>query len=277
MSNYSNIGFLVDSIKDLQQLADKVSTIGSHVPGKKGSFITYSDTSGAELWLQLNKKNQPVGLAPHFRGISEMKVCLTSEIKIPNDGLDTTMQAWADPAELNNPKSGEFPFAFEVPDGAKYGALQFPQDLTIQLAAFAHEISYYDDQELYYAAQGEELVWAVPSFCPAGLFEEHTNHSPAYAHFTGTIKAFKKLKNELTQREFYWLLAKTIGGEIDIVVDINLVEKEPIIDGVVQGVFWMSGQLKNEPILSNLRKKLQKAVNPLAIWQYIINATTKPK
>jgi hypothetical protein len=65
--------------------------------------------------------------------------------------------------------------------------------------------------------------------------------------FTGIIKQYERKRNELTNEEFYWLLVDTLGGEVDIVADIRFFEKDPVLNGIVQGQFWLSGQLANAP------------------------------
>jgi len=38
-----------------------------------------------------------------------------------------------------------------------------------------------------------------------------------------------------------------LGGEVDVVADIRYFEKEPVVNGILQGQFWLSGQLINAP------------------------------
>jgi hypothetical protein len=69
----------------------------------------------------------------------------------------------------------------------------------------------------------------------------------AIALFAGIIKEFEKKQNELTGAEFYWLQVETYGGEIDVVADAQFFEKEPLKDGVIHGLFWLSGRLSGPP------------------------------
>ncbi len=92
--------------------------------------------------------------------------------------------------------------------------------------------------------------------------EEDSDPNPPQATgiFTGIIKQFEKKRNELTSEEFYWLLVDTLGGEVDVVADIRYFEKEPVVNGILQGQFWLSGQLINAPNRELGKKKsfLQK-------------------
>ena len=65
--------------------------------------------------------------------------------------------------------------------------------------------------------------------------------------FTGIIKQYGRKRNGLTNEEFYWLLVDTLGGEVDVVADIRYFEKAPVINGIIQGQFWLSGQLIEPP------------------------------
>ena len=65
------------------------------------------------------------------------------------------------------------------------------------------------------------------------------------------IKSFEKRQKNLTQQPFYWLIIDTYGGDIDIVADTNLLPTDPQIGGVVQGQFWLSGQIVGVPKATN--------------------------
>lgn len=106
-------------------------------------------------------------------------------------------------------------------------------------------------EDEYNAGQtGEGPKFAVQSFIPVGLFAFDKDNAPAtpqaYGVFTGLIREFQRKQNHLTGAEFYWLLVDTLGGAIDVVADIVFFEKEPSINGVLQGQFWLSGQLIKE-------------------------------
>jgi hypothetical protein len=51
----------------------------------------------------------------------------------------------------------------------------------------------------------------------------------------------------LTGEYFYSFLVDTLGGEVDVVAGTEFFENEPVRNGVVQGQFWLSGQLLNAP------------------------------
>lgn len=247
MSNFSNIGFPVASPEDLQALIQKVYGIGKVYPVEDGSYILYSDDSEAELWIQRNKQKQIIGINPHYNGLSRRTVCLTQSVEGKMSKLDGSFHAWADPSEEDNPESGLYPFVFDVPDFKLIGEFQFPVNQEIQLTAFAKSLQSYASEEEFYANQTSEPKFAACSFIPSGLFSSEKEDMEATAIFSGTIKTFEKKKNELSQCDFYWLLVDTLGGEIDVVADCSLFEKEPATGGIIHGEFWLSGQLINPP------------------------------
>ena len=259
MSHFSDIGFQVRTEQDLQQMVENASKHARRVPASTGSYAVYSDKSGAELWVQLERRNIIIGVNPHFAGKSRRTVCLTERLEGKGSKMDGSFYAWADPAEENNPESGAYPFVFDVPDFRTIGEIEMPHTVQIQLAAFAHELTYYESEEEYDASQKEEPRFAVQSFIPAGLFSsgEGEEESPgALGVFTGTIVECEKRKNHLTGHTFHWLLVETLGGEVDVVVYPDLLDREPQINGVVQGHFWLSGRLVNRPAYEPPKKGL---------------------
>jgi len=172
---------------------------------------------------------------------------LTNAVERLESELDGAFHCWADPSEENNPDSGAYPFVFDLPDFKTIGQIDFPKNFVIQLTAFAQELSIYNSEKEYEDSQTSEPKWATQSFVPSGLFsfgeDKDPNPPQATGMFTGVIKQFERKRNELTNEEFYWLLVDTLGGEVDVVADIRFFEQAPVVNGIVQGVFWLSGQL----------------------------------
>lgn len=251
MSHLSDIWFSVNTQEEFQQLLKKAYKRSRQIKVREGYYSLYSDPSGAELFMQFNTKNNIVGVNPHFRGKSKRTVCLTGMIERQENEFEGAFYCWADPSEKNNPDSGIYPFVFDLPNFRTIGQIELPQNIDIQLTAFAHELSIYSDEEEYYNLQTAEPKIATQSFIPSGLFslegKKDSNYHESLADFTGIIKQYERRHNEFTSEEFYWLLVDTLGGEVDIVADIKYFEKEPIIGGIVQGAFGLSGQLINPP------------------------------
>jgi hypothetical protein len=251
MSNLSDIGFNVTTQEEFQQLLEKAYKSSNQIKIDEGAYSVFTDTSGAELFIQFNKKNELLGANPHYKGKSKRTVCLTNTVERLESELDGAFHCWADPMSENDPDSGAYPFVFDLPDFKTIGQIKFPRNFEIQLTAFAQELSIYDNEKEYNDSQTTDPKFATQSFIPSGLFsfgeEKDPNPPQATGVFTGIIKQYERKRNELTNEEFYWLLVDTLGGEVDIVADIRFFEKDPVLNGIVQGQFWLSGQLANAP------------------------------
>jgi hypothetical protein len=251
MSDLSDIGFDVETMEDFRELVVETCKRGQKVEADKGFYILFSDKSGAEMWSQITSNGELVGAHPHFKGKSERTVCLTHIVDREESEFDGAYHAWADPTEENNPDSGTYPFVFDVPNFRTNRKIEMPKDIQIQLAAFAQELTCYDNEQQFDESQKKELKFATQSFIPTGLFlpeGEDIKPPQAFGTFTGIIKEWEKKTNEFSGKYFYWMLVDTLGGEVDVVADQKFfLNKEPTIDGIVQGQFWLSGCLINAP------------------------------
>lgn len=244
----TSIGFDVHSREDFESLAEYALTTGERIKTKKGIYSYAQPSKGIELWLQLNKRNEIIGLNPHYSGSSKIKVGITNElIADSNSILDGSFHAWADPKD-ESVESGSYPFVFDMPNRANYGEVLVPQILNIQLTAFAHELSVYDNEEEFNNFQDSDLKFAAESFIPSGLFGNEETPS-ATAVFTGRVIETSNIKNEHTGVTFCWVLVKTLGGEVDVVADKELINKEIITGGIISGSFWLSAKFLDNPVL----------------------------
>lgn len=246
MNNLSDIGFDVNTEEEFFQLLETAYTMGNSYKTKAGTYHRYTDRSGAELWVQVSNDNELLGGNPHYDGKSRRRVCLTEAVLREGMPMDGGFHCWAEPANKKDPESGLYPFVFDLPDFRTITGLQFPCDCTIQLTAFAHDISLYDSEADYEAKVTDEHKMATQSFIPVGLFSDEENAaSPqqAFGMFTGIVRDVKIKRNVLGKQDFYWLLVDTYGGEVDVVADMRLAEKEPVKTGIIQGQFWLSGRV----------------------------------
>jgi len=245
-SHLSDIGFQVETEKELQQLAARAYEEGEVFETSTVSYIKWAPGEGVELWLQLDRANDVIGINPHFSGSSVMRVGLTQRlVRSEARPLDGALHAWANP-EGEDPETGAYPFVFDVPDYYLIDVAELPAIAKIQLAAFAHELQSYDNDEAYAESQSDEIKFASESFIPAGLFSpggEATGPPEAHAIFTGHVLEASIITNPVTGVEFCWAKTKTIGGEIDVVADPALLNGLLIKGGVLSGYFWLSGRL----------------------------------
>ena len=250
-SHFSTIGMSVNSEEDMLAIAEKASDDSVEIVCKSGHYLKWSSEEGAELWLQIDKKNDLVGLTPSFSGKSQMLVGITNAIERPDDtAFEGMIHGWANP-QKDEPKNGDYPFVFDLVNKATYEDFDFPFISEVKLSAFAHEMTVYSSLEDYDSEQTEEPKFASESFIPSGLFkpdDTEDSHPEPYAIFTGRVLKCRKLKNSLTNGEYHWALVKTLGGTIDVLSDPTLSNKEIAVDGIISGSFWLNGKIINPKI-----------------------------
>jgi hypothetical protein len=244
-SHFSSLGIPMSDRDIYFEYFKKSYENGKHINTDQGMYTKWEIGNGIELWGQVDKNSDAIGMNPHFSGSTEMKVRIEKRVNKPDDTvLDGAFYGWADPSDSEN--DGSYPFVFDVPDVATYQSIKLHQIVTVQLTAFAHEISAYLNDEEYEKSQDKEPKFASEAFIPSGLFspDGSDNNSPqAYAIFTGHILDTKEIINPYTNNRFLWARVKTLGGEIDIVIDPEILEGNLTIGGIVSGSYWLSGKI----------------------------------
>ncbi|MCB9046867.1 MAG: hypothetical protein H6550_12115 [Chitinophagales bacterium] len=259
MSNFSCIGFPVQDKDSFFELINKVYPLGVQYRVNEGAYILYSDSSGAQLWMQVNSSGQLIGVNPHFRGLSKFTVFITNAIESEESELDGSCHAWAAPTDESNPESGAYPFVFDMPDYRLVDIAEIKGVHKVQITAFAQQIDMYDTEDEFYNSQSSDIKFSSQSFIPSGLFTE--KEFRAEGSLSGRIIDFSRLQNQYTKTFFYWLYVETLGGLIDIVYDINITDKQPQVGGIVRGVFWLSGRvLSKKEVKKNFFQKLFSTV-----------------
>lgn len=251
MSNLSDIGFPTSSEKDINDMISHVLEHTETIRCPQGFYLKFSDSSGAEIWLQGNFEQELIGFNPHFAGTSRRKVGLTKSIDREASELDGGFHAWANPSNETDEISGDYPFVFDVPDFRLSEISQLPQVCEIQLTAFAsNDFKIYVDEKDFEANQAGESKFAAKSFVSSGLLAFDADDETADLNavrpvgaLSGSIKECELKTNHLSGNKFYWFLVDTFGGEIDVVADEKLVVNEPTVSGIVSGQFWLSGKI----------------------------------
>jgi len=169
-SQFSAIGFDVSSGEDLAALASRVAERAETIDAAAGQYLKWAPPSGEQLWLQVKRTGDAMGLNPHFAGKSSVRVALEARIsREAHTPLDGTFLAWADPP-VGADSSGDYPFVFDCPDAAVHNTLTLPFTVTAQIAAFAQTISVYESPAVYDVAQATQgLSFPSRSFIPSGL------------------------------------------------------------------------------------------------------------
>jgi hypothetical protein len=227
-SHFSTIGLPVASAEDMNALANRVGSLAEPLSVPGGVYFRRSDSSSAEIWLQVNANNEVIGMNTHYAGQSAVRVGLTA--RLPSAG----------PSELDGsfhaPDTGCYPLVFDAPDYRLHEELPLPTQKEVQIAAFAQEVAAFETVAAYEANLTGDLKLASQSFIPTGLFTPAgDSHVPpqARAIFAGHVLAADKKINVLTGRAFYWALVHAYGGAYDVVIDSNLLPGVPEVGGVI--------------------------------------------
>ena len=240
-SHFSTIGMPVETPDDMTRILEKAAENAREIVVASGRYLNWASDEGAELWLQIDNDDNLVGVTPYFRGKAVMRAALSTQIARADDTpFEGAVHAWANP-QGDELESGDYPFVFDLADKARYGALDFPFTSPVHLAAFAHELNVYDSDAEHAAAQQDEPRFASESFIPSGLFG--ADQPQPYAFFSGHVLDTGEPQNPLTGEFYRWIRVSTLGGEIDIVCDPQLLQKPPVKTGVIQGSFWLCGRI----------------------------------
>jgi hypothetical protein len=68
----------------------------------------------------------------------------------------------------------------------------------------------------------------------------------AFAVLSGRVLRTQRHENPITAAAFLSARIRTLGGELDAVVEPDVVKGKIVPDGVVTGSFWLSGRLGND-------------------------------
>lgn len=249
-SQFSAIGFTVSSGEDLAALASRVAERADTIDAAEGQYLKWAPPSGEQLWLQVKRNGDAMGMNPHFEGKSSVRVAV--EARVTRDAhtpLDGTFLAWANPP-AGAAAGGDYPFAFDCPDAATHDALALPATRTAQIAAFAQQITVHASEAAYEAAQrAQGLTFGSRSFIPSGLISpsgEPVTPPESHALIAGVVLEAAERRNTVTGEPFWWALVETVGGTYDVVIDPALLAG--VVEGgnVVAGWFWLSGRLRGD-------------------------------
>ena len=246
-SHFSAIGFPVHTPEEMNKVVLQARDSGQVVKARQGFYKVWTVANAVEMWVGCH---QATGLTanPHFSGAGRMKVRVT-EI-IPSEGypMEGSIRGWADP-DPRKPDDGAYPLMLDLPDfDAVRRDLRTGSIITMQVAAFAHDLACFVNDEAFSDSQGE-VKFAPESFITTGLFSvtEEPVTPTAMGMFAGHVEEAHLLKNPETGASFYHLVVRTLGGTVDVVADPESIEGRPTVGGVVQGSFWLSGRVVQEP------------------------------
>jgi hypothetical protein len=252
-NHYRSIGFHIATDDDIEALVDQhiLQGAGREVKTPDSHYVEYLLPGGEQLTLPFDEQGRIIDLHPHYRGQGRMTARLEKVLTRDQLPLELSYFAWANPKAglVGEEARGDYPFLFEVPEYGPMRRLQsLPQTVSVQIAAFAYELSCYADVAEYQAANDPDMPMAVESFIPTGLFADPDGGGEprAEAMLSGRVLACERKTNAYSGQDYWALLVKTLGGTIDVVSTPQTVEGHPQVGGICKGVFWLSGQLVSD-------------------------------
>lgn len=246
MSNLSDIGFPTPDEQSVNQIIMQALEGAKVSECPAGLYLTFSDPSGAAIFLQGNFEQELIGFNPHFVGASRRSVMLTRKIErdsSPMDGGFFAEHVRGDDAADDFPSHG---FVFDVPDFRAVDGDDFPRLAEIQLTAFgSNDFAVFANFGEYQDAQHSDFEVAVRMFAAVGFGPGDADDSSPrpVAKLAGVVISSEKRTNQTTGADFHAILVDTLGGEIDVVIDPRYVTTDIVPGSIVSGTFWLSGRV----------------------------------
>ena len=254
-SHFSTIGFDVTSAESMLELVERIRPAAVPIITRRGTYLRWTSPSGAELWLQVNKRSELVGVHPHFAGTTNSNVMIDRVISRDDQTeLDGALHGWMNAKPETG--GGDYPLVMDCANYFEFRREAPPAFATLQISAFAHEIWTYESVDAFNAAQqNDELRYASQSFIPAGTFGDR-EAPQAEALFCGHVLTSEIRHNDLTGRAFYSATVQTYAATIDVVADTKLTEAWPTVGGVLKGVFWLTACITSMATRAGVIKQL---------------------
>jgi hypothetical protein len=235
MSTMNSLGMPLESPAQMTNLL--LTALQTAEP--QGKYRVWTCASGAQLWIQTSEEGKLMGFTPHFQGVARARLGLVGEV------TPKSYYAWADPEDDLDPTSGCYPFVFESPNQADQ-RVKLPSVREAQLCAFGLETNLREDKQDLKARAEWDSAMADRSCIPCGLFEpDGTDIEPPEprAIYVGEVLDWARHTNSLTGIDFYWLRLETLGAELDVVLALDDLPREPKKGNLLSGVFHLTGLL----------------------------------
>ncbi len=247
-SHLSTLGFAVETEAEFWELAQQVGPESDGLAVEGGTYFHWSD-GPVELWLQVTRGEQFVGLNPHYFGPSSVIARLTERVPgADGNPLDGGFRAELFHSEESDEVLAEF--AFDSPEFARLSAVPLPAVVRLQLAAFAHELEVFDSPESFAEAQELAREASEPALEPthfAAARPDAGGGGRARVYLTGAILASAEQTNVLSGIRYHWAQVAVLGGPgtVDVVCDASLWGGATLPEGgVLSGTFWLSGRVR---------------------------------
>lgn len=236
-SFFQALGFPVRTMDDLRDLGERVVREGERV----GGMVRWA-RGPIELWAEAQDGRARFVL-PFFAGEDRHGLGVVATGDLDEEPEDAWIEAWLDPAEDDEPFSGRFPLVCNLVNLAlvRERLARLPATLSVTLAAFAHEVSVYEDALTYELERPPASPFPARSFVSvhhARVDMEEVMPDPT-AIVTGVVDAAEELTNEATGMPYMHVRLATLGATVDCLATRDQIAPLPQPGNVVQGTWWI--------------------------------------
>ncbi len=252
-SNFSSMGLKVKSKEDFNALLKKTKEKGKRIPTDFGSYAKWEMGNGFEFWGKIDKSDYFYDFNPHFSGNSRIKAKMG---KIINKNLWKKNEKYLKcMINLDDEEYRAIPIMFDSPDIESYDKIKRSQDISISVSGIAYDIGVYEDVNDFFKLESnahsktnsarKELNNKTELFLPLGALKRNLFKAKlkTKAFIAGYVLDTKIIENEYSKLTTCWAKVKTLGGEIDILVDEEILERKIYKGSYVVGFFWLSGRI----------------------------------
>jgi hypothetical protein len=230
MSHLESIGFNINSSEEFEALVATIFEKGVEVEVDNGTYMVYTDASGAEIYAQIDSNGKFIGFMPFFDAKITKDIHVESSIE--NNDLTSL-----DKRYFAKSQAETYPFVFDVVNANVRDVSSSSE--TLPFVAFPTEIELFASAE-HFLQEMPEL--SATYFIPVGLMtpEGEVNENPEpYAMFIAEINAVEIKTNRYSNKDFYFLEVSALEGDLTIVTSIESLKSEPKVGNFLNGVYWM--------------------------------------
>ena len=240
-SHFLSVGCAAEQAHEFEEIANQAVSEGDPVPCYDGYYLVAADADGAEIWFGMNQDGEVREIDPYFRG----KGCMLSGLAgvVNDEPLQALIQAWAAPSNLNEATSGLYPYFATVLDS---GWLEsFPMIVDLSIAVFPDVLTVYESPEAFTSENSDAedgVSLDVKEFFALDLIQDDDAPRRGVAHLIGIVSESRAFAGKWG-RPYGWCLVSTLGGTVDVLFDMGVVQTLPAPGAVLQVEGWLSTTL----------------------------------
>lgn len=140
----------------------------------------------------------------------------------------------------------DIPLNVNVPMLRVTEMLEYGNGYYAQIAGYAEAAKCWPSVEAYEASFPDAHHLAVEHVIPTGTFSqdgEKKNEQSPRALLGGRITAVERCTNTFTSKDYWHVTMTALGDVFDLLIAPEELDEEPVVGGVLHGLFWLSAML----------------------------------